>query len=98
MRINSDDKVKLVCSATGNPTPTVSWQKEAEREGSFVPLPGKDGQWVLRSSVINVKLSEDTYGAYRCVANNSQGSDNGTVKLGGLYFPEVSRNRFLNNN
>ena len=94
--MDSDNTVELVCSATGNPTPMVSWQKEAEREGSFVSLPGKDGQWVLRSSVIKVQLSEDTYGAYRCVANNSQGSDDKSVKLsGGLCFPEVFRNRFV---
>ena len=74
----------------------VSWQKEGETEGSYIPLPGKDGQWVLRSSVINMKKSEDTYGTYRCVANNSQGSDDEIAELsGGFYFPEVFRSRFV---
>lgn len=66
--------VELRCSATGNPPPLVSWQKK-ESDGSFVPFPGGDGQWELSASVIKVELSEDTYGTYRCVAKNSQGSD-----------------------
>ena len=79
-----DNTVELTCVATGNPPPLVSWQKE-ESDGSFVPLPGEDGQWRLTTSVIRVELSDDTY---RCAARNSQGEnyEKQPLSLGELYF------------
>ena len=56
----------------------MSWQKESSN-GSFVALPGKDGEWVIRSSVI--QRPKDAAGTYRCVAVNTLGSDNKTEKL-----------------
>lgn len=56
----------------------MSWQKESSN-GSFVAVPGKDGEWVKWSSVI--QLPKDAAGTYRCVAINTLGSDNKTEKL-----------------
>lgn len=72
------DETKLICRATGNPAPSVSWQKEYS-DGSFVPLPGKAGEWVMRSSVI--QLPKDAVGTYRCVAMNTEGIDNKTEEI-----------------
>lgn len=72
------DEIELNCTATGNPIPSVSWQKESSN-GSFVAVPGKDGEWVKWSSVI--QLPKDAAGTYRCVAVNTLGSDNKTEKL-----------------
>ena len=64
---------ELRCTATGNPTPLIYWEKQESEGSSFVPVQGKGGQGIKKVNVIRVKKgSEDLY---RCLANNSQGSD-----------------------
>ena len=64
---------ELRCTATGNPTPLVYWETQESEGSSFVLVQGRGGQRMKKVSVIRVKKgSEDLY---RCVANNSQGSD-----------------------
>ena len=78
--------MSLTCSATGNPPPLVSWQKE-NSDGQFVPLEGRGGEWVLDRNVIQVELSEEFYGTYRCLAKNTQGDNHTdhTLSPGGLF-------------
>ena len=63
----------LTCNATGNPVPVVYWQKD-KGDGQFGPLEGSGDKRHLGQNVIEVELSEETYGTtYRCVANNTEG-------------------------
>ena len=82
-----DNTVELTCNASGNPPPLISWRKENSK-GSFVPLPGGDGQWTSSPSVIKVEMSEDTSGTYRCVAKNSEGMkfEDEELTAGKLFF------------
>ena len=77
--------IQLTCSATGNPLPVVSWQKK-DREGNFVQLEGSGGKWVLGQNAIDMELSEENYGTYRCAATNTEGKDHEDYPLskGGL--------------
>ena len=69
---------ELRCTATGNPTPLIYWEKQESEGSSFVPVQGKSGQGMKNVNVIRVKKgSEDLY---RCVANNSEGSDSKETK------------------
>ena len=64
------NSVTLTCTATGNPTPRVAWHTRNE-QGDFVPLE----EWSTHTSVIKIEKSEDSHGAYWCVANNTEGHD-----------------------
>ena len=71
----NDNNVTLTCTATGNPVPVIYWMKD-NGDGQFVPLEGSGDKRHLGQNVIEVELSEETYGTtYRCVANNAQGSN-----------------------
>ena len=62
----------LTCNATGNPAPVAYWKKD-NGDGQFVALDVSGDNRHLGQSVIEVELSEETYGTtYRCVANNTQ--------------------------
>ena len=65
----------LTCNATGNPVPVAYWKKD-NGDGQFVALEGSGDNHHLSQNVIEVELSEATYGTtYRCVANNELGHD-----------------------
>ena len=68
----------LTCIATGNPAPSVLWQKKDENE-TFVPVPGKRGIWVSSPSTIYV--SRDADEIYRCVAKNKLGENFKTTQV-----------------
>jgi len=71
--LQNDSTLMLTCKASGNPGPVVHWEKD-NGDGQFVPLEGRGEKRQLGQNVIEVQLSEETYGTtYRCVANNSQG-------------------------
>ena len=73
---------ELSCTATGNPTPLIYWEKQESEGSSFDPVQGKGDQGMKNVNVIRVKKgSEDLY---RCVANNSQGSDSKEILRGKL--------------
>ena len=78
----------LTCSATGNPVPVAYWEKDIG-DGQFVPLEGSGDNRHLGQNVIEVELSEETYGTtYRCVANNTQDYHTADYPLqGGHLFP-----------
>ena len=84
MRVKSLGEVEsgiteLSCTATGNPTPSVYWEKK-DSGGSFVPLQKRGGQGMKNVNVIRVKMgSEDLY---RCVATNIKGNASGILWTG----------------
>ena len=89
----------LACSATGNPVPVAYWEKDIG-DGQFVPLEGSGDNRHLGQNVIEVELSEETYGTtYRCVANNTQDyhTFNYTLQGGHLFssFLSMGHNHFL---
>jgi len=65
------DELKLLCKATGVPTPTVKWfyKGKSAKENGFFAATG-DGQSSMR--VFGVTL--DKSGVYRCEATNSFGT------------------------
>lgn len=86
----NDNNVTLKCIATGNPVPVVYWEKD-NGDGQFVPLEGSGDKRHLGQNVIEVKLSEETYGTtYRCVANNTQGYNFDDYPLQGGHFVILS--------
>uniref|UniRef100_A0AAV2KYV0 Ig-like domain-containing protein n=1 Tax=Knipowitschia caucasica TaxID=637954 RepID=A0AAV2KYV0_KNICA len=72
-----NNPVTLPCSATGSPTPTISWQKEGislpTAGGVYTVLPDGSLQ-ISKSSVLDS-------GTYICVAQNSAGTALGKTKL-----------------
>ena len=63
--------IKLLCSASGLPTPHVVWTRLSDH------LIEGNGSVVL--SLNNVTTADQ--GIYRCTANNSQGQTNATLNL-----------------
>lgn len=84
--LNSNETM-LTCIATGNPAPSVLWQKKDENE-TFVPVPGKRGIWVSSPSTIYV--SRDADEIYRCVAKNKLGENFKTTQVQSNPDPEAS--------
>ena len=82
----------LTCNATGNPVPVAYWKKD-NGDGQFVALEGSGDNHQLGQNVIEVELSEATYGTtYRCVANNTQDyhSSDYTLQGGHLFSSYLS--------
>ena len=70
--VTEGDNVTLSCNASGNPVPTISWT----RDGSLVSsgdqrISFEAGNRQL--TITNVNSADS--GAYRCVADNSEGND-----------------------
>ena len=89
----------LTCNATGNPVPVAYWKKD-NGDGQFVALEGSGDNHHLSQNVIEVELSEATYGTtYRCVANNTQDyhSSDYTLAGGNLFssYLSICHNHFL---
>ena len=51
--------VTFLCTATGNPTPTIKWMK--------------DGKSVAKGETLSFKTSRNDSGEYRCLAENGLG-------------------------
>ena len=64
-------KIKLRCSASGLPTPTVMWTR--------LGVELIEGRRFAVLSLNNVTKADQ--GIYRCTANNSQGQKSATMKL-----------------
>jgi len=63
--VNETQDLRLVCDATGNPQPHISWTKGPDR----TPIKSVDGALILN----NVNKSDT--GVYQCRASNGIGSD-----------------------
>ena len=84
---------KLDCTATGNPTPKIGWQKD---DGSDFPAAQGKRMKIMNISpdepffIVNVK-TEDA-GVYTCTAKNAAGSVNASAVLtvtGNILFKNV---------
>ncbi|XP_053624887.1 basement membrane-specific heparan sulfate proteoglycan core protein isoform X4 [Plodia interpunctella] len=65
---NEGDRIELICRASGNPEPTISWRRADSRK----PLPTSAA--VYGGTLIIQEAVEDDSGDYRCIASNSEGS------------------------
>ncbi|XP_060809746.1 basement membrane-specific heparan sulfate proteoglycan core protein isoform X4 [Amyelois transitella] len=65
---NEGDRIELVCRASGNPEPTISWRRADARK----PLP--NSATIYGGALIIEEAVEDDSGDYRCIASNSEGS------------------------
>ena len=65
------EKIELRCSASGLPTPNVTWTRSGVER--------MEGNGSAFLSLNNV--TEADQGIYRCTANNSQGQENATMNL-----------------
>lgn len=66
------NKIQLQCAVTGNPPPTVIWQRKNSK-GQFVHLPNAAKGFTNQTVYIIEVLNEADKAEYRCVANNTQG-------------------------
>ena len=75
-KIERDD-LTLMCSAVGNPTPSISWTKD----GSLINADGDPRINIIEQNtklrIMNVSRADD--GQYRCVGSNSLGNATSSV-------------------
>ncbi|XP_063792751.1 hemicentin-2 [Pseudophryne corroboree] len=90
VEVDVGESAKLICSAEGNPTPTVSWFRQ--EEGPVVPSGTTEVIDGLGSNTVHVKIArpEDT-GVYVCQARNPFGWVEAEILLTvtGLVAPQV---------
>lgn len=94
MTLRVDDDVILVCEATSDSPPTLSWEREGE------PFP--EGRTVKQGGKLEIKgIQKDDYGVYTCVAtsNDGQAKHSTTIavicKLNCLHFVQFVKPRRL---
>ena len=73
--ISERENLTLVCNATGNPAPTLSWT----RDGSPVDTSGRISISDDKKQLTITNVSRTDSGEYRCVANNSLGNETSNV-------------------
>ena len=71
------DDVTLSCNATGNPEPTISWSKNESPINTSNNFRIRFSEDKKQLTITNVKRTDS--GEYRCVGNNSLGSDTSNV-------------------
>ena len=74
------NNVQLQCAVTGNPPPTVIWQRKNSK-GQFVRLPNATKGFTNQAVYIIEVLNEADKAEYRCVASNTQGQTEGNYTL-----------------
>uniref|UniRef100_A0A182TWE6 Ig-like domain-containing protein n=1 Tax=Anopheles melas TaxID=34690 RepID=A0A182TWE6_9DIPT len=89
MVVREGSNVTLRCAAIGSPAPAIVWRREAgdnislqdgEQGGKYEPvLIDNAYKVVMKLSIKVVSLAD--FGAYKCIAKNSLGETDGTIKL-----------------
>uniref|UniRef100_A0A182VEG9 Ig-like domain-containing protein n=1 Tax=Anopheles merus TaxID=30066 RepID=A0A182VEG9_ANOME len=89
MVVREGSNVTLRCAAVGSPAPAIVWRREAgdnislqdgEQGGKYEPvLIDNAYKVVMKLSIKVVSLAD--FGAYKCIAKNSLGETDGTIKL-----------------
>ncbi|CAB3400649.1 unnamed protein product [Caenorhabditis bovis] len=77
--------IELKCGAVGKPKPSYKWYFEDDLN----PIDHSDKHNVEDGLLIIEFLNEDDAGTYKCVANNTVGSDERTVQLAVFLKPKV---------
>ncbi|KAL5274436.1 LSAMP family protein [Megaselia abdita] len=87
LQVKKGSSVRIECSASGNPTPNVTWT----RKNNILP----NGEQKLHSQILTIEDADRHKGGiYICVANNGVGQPaTAQVVLHVLYPPEISVER-----
>ncbi|KRG02302.1 lachesin isoform X2 [Drosophila mojavensis] len=87
LQVKKGSSVRIECSASGNPTPNVTWS----RKNNILP----NGEEKLHSHVLSIEnVDRHKGGVYICTANNGVGQPaSSQVVLHVLYPPEISVER-----
>uniref|UniRef100_A0A0K8WJD6 Lachesin n=1 Tax=Bactrocera latifrons TaxID=174628 RepID=A0A0K8WJD6_BACLA len=87
LQVKKGSSVRIECSASGNPTPNVTWS----RKNNILP----NGEEKLHSHILSIEnVDRHKGGVYICTANNGVGQPaSSQVVLHVLYPPEISVER-----
>lgn len=73
LKVTEGDELKVICTSSGTPTPTVQWVDENER---VIKSPLKARTLVFNEAVLEIyRVSRTDSKAYKCVATNEAGTD-----------------------
>ncbi|XP_061401343.1 lachesin-like [Musca vetustissima] len=87
LQVKKGSSVRIECSASGNPTPNVTWS----RKNNILP----NGEEKLHSHILSIEnVDRHKGGVYICTANNGVGQPaSSQVILHVLYPPEINVER-----
>ena len=70
--VTEGDNVTLSCNASGGPLPTITWTRDGSVLNSSVPRISLEAE-SRELTITNISRADS--GEYRCVANNSEGTN-----------------------
>ncbi|KAF2365421.1 Immunoglobulin I-set [Trinorchestia longiramus] len=82
VRTGAGDRVELVCLVRGRPSPRVSWTRDGQSVDHATHATASDD--AHRHTLIIRPVTEQDFGAYVCIAENSQGQKSAVVQMTGL--------------
>ena len=78
LNVAEGESAKFICSATGHPNPTITWQKKpkSSKDRAKIRLYDSSGKEMrqkrVRGEVLELqKVSREDMGTYLCIANNN---------------------------
>ncbi|XP_073829721.1 terribly reduced optic lobes isoform X13 [Musca autumnalis] len=81
LQVTEGDDLRLVCSATGTPTPSVRWIKEGVVNYDFASVDSR-ARTLSNEAVLDFpRVSMQDGNAYKCIASNEAGTDERYVVL-----------------
>ncbi|KAF2360529.1 Immunoglobulin I-set [Trinorchestia longiramus] len=82
VRTGAGDRVELVCLVRGRPSPRVSWTRDGQSVDHATHATASDD--AHRHTLIVRPVTEQDFGAYACIAENSQGKKSAVIHMTGL--------------
>ena len=76
--------VELLCNATGNPVPTITWDYANQENLDIADIPTVINSTTVTSSLLIPILDISDFQFYSCIATNLAGSVNASALLGGM--------------
>ncbi|XP_067306039.1 immunoglobulin superfamily member 10 [Pseudorasbora parva] len=85
----SNSDAFLPCMATGNPAPTISWNRFSSTTGNMLTIKGKMGKFevLMNGTLLIQRTNIKDQGQYLCFAQNKYGSDKLVVTLSVVAYP-----------
>ena len=86
---NIGDSIMLSCSASGDPSPQIVWEKTDQRTGVRMVLSGSDIVALSNGDLPLVNVQQNDSGLYHCIADNQVDQIEATaiIRVQGLYAP-----------